>query len=64
MQQLPTIKVSEQIHLSVKRYRPECELSKILCDLIRAHAFTLRDVSLIKKLGFRVELVNNTPTEL
>lgn len=61
---MQTIKVSETISLGIKYYKPECEISKTFSVLLRTNNLNLRDISLIKKIGFKVELINNIPKEL
>ena len=43
---------------------PHCDRSKLFCDMANTKTITPRLIDLIKKLGFRVEVVPTEPKEL
>jgi hypothetical protein len=50
--------------LGVKKYRPEEEASKLFAELIKSNYLNDRDIKLIKRLGYKVELLQTQPDEL
>lgn len=58
------IKVSLVYDLGVKKYRAEEEAAKLFVELIKSNFLNDRDIKIIKRLGFKVELVHTLPDEL
>ena len=61
---MPTLKVSIFVELGVMKYKPMDEVSKLFMQLIKSDHLNRRDIDLIKKIGFRVILVQAGDTEL
>lgn len=52
------IKIRKRIHAGKALYSPACEISKEILKLCRkAKVFTQKDIDILKKLGFELEIL-------
>lgn len=61
---VPTIKVVLGNQYGQQVVKPVDEQAQIFCDLIGSKNLTPSKIALIKKLGYRVEVISTEPKEL
>jgi hypothetical protein len=59
-----TIKVTLGVQYGQQVVYPACERAEIFCQMVSQKTLTPRLIQLIKKLGYRVEVIPTEPKEL
>ncbi len=60
----PVIKVTVGHQYGQEVIRPACEAAHLFCEMVNTRTLTSRLIGQIKRLGYRVVVIQNQPTEL